>query len=401
MNILHVIPSFAPAWRYGGPIVASLVLTTALAKRGHYVKVFTTNKDGSSVLPVQPGKPLNMEGIEVTYFPVQFPKWYYFSFKLSNALKQELPKFDIVHIHSVYLWPTTIASYWCRKMKIPYIIRPAGLLDSININKDYESFIGSYISKIKKNGYIKLFGKYDLHGAKGIQYTSQYEMDSSIKLEINNKGKVIPIGVDLPKSSATYGNRTGSNVEPGSKTLLVVARLDPIKGIDRLIAVISNLYQLRKDFKLIIGGSGEASYERKLQEMIKRNGLSDVVHMIGSVNPTEKNIIFQKSDLFILLSHHENFGVAVAEAMSMNLPVVISNNVGIHDYVKDYGAGLVFGKDNPELIAHQISKLLDNPNLMNQMGKNGRDLCENEFAWDKIAFETEKYYEELISNESN
>ena len=226
-------------------------------------------------------------------------------------------------------------------------------------------------------------------------------MDSSIKLEINNKGKVIPIGVDLPKSSATYGNRTGSNVEPGSKTLLVVARLDPIKGIDRLIAVISNLYQLRKDFKLIIGGSGEASYERKLQEMIKRNGLSDVVHMIGSVNPTEKNIIFQKSDLFILLSHHENFGVAVAEAMSMNLPVVISNNVGIHDYVKDYGAGLVFGKDNPELIAHQISKLLDDPNLMNQMGKNGRDLCDNEFAWDKIAFETEKYYEELISNESN
>ena len=135
--------------------------------------------------------------------------------------------------------------------------------------------------------------------------------------------------------------------------------------------------------------------------MIKRNGLSGVVHMIGSVNPTEKNIIFQQSDLFILLSHHENFGVAVAEAMSMNLPVVISNNVGIHDYVKDYGAGLVFGKDNPELIAHQISKLLDDPNLMNQMGKNGRELCENEFAWDKIAFETEKYYEELISNESN
>ena len=85
MNILHVIPSFAPAWRYGGPIVASLGLTNALAKRGHFVKVFTTNKDGPSVLSVQTEKPLQMSGVEVIYFPVEFPKWYYFSLKLSKA----------------------------------------------------------------------------------------------------------------------------------------------------------------------------------------------------------------------------------------------------------------------------------------------------------------------------
>ena len=73
MNILHVIPSFAPAWRYGGPIIASLGLTTALAKRGHNVKVFTTNKDGDGILPVEIGKPVSMQGIEVTYFPIGFP----------------------------------------------------------------------------------------------------------------------------------------------------------------------------------------------------------------------------------------------------------------------------------------------------------------------------------------
>ena len=401
MNILHVIPSFAPAWRYGGPIAASLGLTTALAKRGHYVKVFTTNKDGSGVLPVQTGKPLPMAGIEVTYFPVEFPKWYYFSLKLSKALKHELPNFDIVHIHSVYLWPTTIASYWCRKMKIPYVIRPAGLLDSINVNKNYEGLIASYMSKIKKNVYMKLFGKYDLYNAKGIQYTSQYEMDSSFKRGIKKKGKIIPIGVDIPQTNKQSINHTSSRIEPKLKTLLFLSRLDPIKGIETLIETINILYQLRKDFKLVIGGSGEIGYEGKLHEMIENNGLGDIVHMIGNVSPNDKNEIFENSDLFILLSRHENFGVVVAEAMSMHLPVVISNNVGIHNYVKDYGAGLVIDKDNPEFIANEISNLLDDPNLMNQMGKKGRSLCENEFAWDKIAWQTEKYYEELILNESN
>tara|TARA_B100000029_G_C17551740_1_gene950333 strand:+ start:68 stop:928 length:861 start_codon:yes stop_codon:yes gene_type:complete len=286
-------------------------------------------------------------------------------------------------------------------MKIPYIIRPAGLLDSININKNYESLITSSISKFKKNGYMKLFGKHDLRGAKGIQYTSQYEMDSSSKWRISNNGKVIPIGVDIPKASIKLEKQMGTQADPGLKRLLFLSRLDPIKGIDRLLETISSLYQLRKDFKLYIAGSGEPSYENKLSEMIEHKGLSEIVDMVGNISPDKKHQVFQNSDLFILLSHHENFGVVVAEAMSMNLPVVISSNVGLNDYVRDYEAGLVVEDDSPKLIAAQISELLDDPNRMNQMGENGRNLCENKFAWDVIACQTEKFYEELIFNESN
>ena len=98
-------------------------------------------------------------------------------------------------------------------MKIPYIIRPAGLLDSINVNKSYEGFIASYMSKIKKNSYMKLFGKYDLNGAKGIQYTSQYELDSSSKWGIKKKGKIIPIGVDISQKNHQAGNSASSETE--------------------------------------------------------------------------------------------------------------------------------------------------------------------------------------------
>ena len=394
MNILHVIPSFAPAWRYGGPIIASLGLTTSLAKRGHNVKVFTTNKDGNGILPVEIGKPVLMQGIEVTYFPVGFPRWYYFSFKLSHALKHNLPDFDIVHIHSVYLWPTTIAAYWCRKLKIPYLVRPLGMLDSINVEKDYEYKIASFMSKIKKNTYMKFIGKNDLNNAAGIHYTSQYEKDLSSKWKIKTENAVIPLGVDIPKSNIrSRGHKTAGKL----KTILFLYRLDQIKVIETLIKTINILYQIRKDFNLIIGGSGTKEYELKLRKIIDDNGLNDVISMIGNVGQLDKNNIFENADLFVLLSLHENFGIAVAEAMSMNLPVIISNNVGIQNHVKDYGAGVVISENDPELIACQIGDLLDDDKLRIEMGNKARYLCENEFAWDKVARQTEKYYELILS----
>ena len=356
--------------------------------------MFTTNKDGNGILPVEIGKPVLMQGIEVTYFPVGFPRWYYFSFKLSHALKHNLPDFDIVHIHSVYLWPTTIAAYWCRKLKIPYLVRPLGMLDSINVEKDYEYKIASFMSKIKKNTYMKFIGKNDLNNAAGIHYTSQYEKDLSSKWKIKTENVVIPLGVDIPKSNIrSRGHKTAGKL----KTILFLSRLDPIKGIETLIKTINILYQIRKDFNLIIGGSGTKEYELKLRKIIDDNGLNDVISMIGNVGQLDKNNIFENADLFVLLSLHENFGIAVAEAMAMNLPVIISNNVGIQNHVKDYGAGVVISENDPELIACQIGDLLDDDKLRIEMGNKARYLCENEFAWDKVARQTEKYYELILS----
>ena len=164
-------------------------------------------------------------------------------------MKHNLPDFDIVHIHSVYLWPTTIAAYWCRKLKIPYLVRPLGMLDSINVEKDYEYKIASFMSKIKKNTYMKFIGKNDLNNAAGIHYTSQYEKDLSSKWKIKTENAVIPLGVDIPKSNIrSRGHKTAGKL----KTILFLSRLDPIKGIETLIKTINILYQIRKDFNLII-----------------------------------------------------------------------------------------------------------------------------------------------------
>ena len=77
------------------------------------------------------------------------------------------------------------------------------------------------------------------------------------------------------------------------KTILFLSRLDPIKGIETLIETINILYQIRKDFNLIIGGSGTKEYELKLRKIIDDNGLNDVISMIGNVGQLDKNNIFE------------------------------------------------------------------------------------------------------------
>ena len=114
MNVLHVIPSFAP--RYGGPIVAAVGLTRELARRGHDVTVATTNVDGPGELDVPLSRPVPMDGVDVWYFPIQRPRWYHFSAPMGRALRELVRGSDVVHIHSVFLWPTTVAAFWCRRL---------------------------------------------------------------------------------------------------------------------------------------------------------------------------------------------------------------------------------------------------------------------------------------------
>src|SRR5262245_33405590 len=100
MRILHVIPSYLPAVRYGGPIFAAHALCKALAARGHEVQVFTTNIDGSGTSPVPVGLPVNLEGVQVRYFPCPLLRRLYWAPALAHCLANEVGKLNIIHLHS-------------------------------------------------------------------------------------------------------------------------------------------------------------------------------------------------------------------------------------------------------------------------------------------------------------
>src|ERR1700758_2509415 len=128
LRVLHVVPTYFPAIRYGGPIFAVHGLCRALAARGHRIEVFTTNVDGPNDSAVPLGTPVALDSVHVSYFPSTNFRRLYWSPQLGRALKAELPKFTVVHLHSVFLWPTWAAARIARKARIPYVISPRGML---------------------------------------------------------------------------------------------------------------------------------------------------------------------------------------------------------------------------------------------------------------------------------
>src|SRR5262245_6236583 len=130
MRILHVVPSYHPAVRYGGPVRSVHGLARALVTRGHEVHVYTTNVDGPSNADVPLRVSVDLDGVSVWYFPTTMGRRLYRSLDMDRALGMNMARFDIVHIHSVFLWPTTAAARTARACRVPYILAPRGMLVS-------------------------------------------------------------------------------------------------------------------------------------------------------------------------------------------------------------------------------------------------------------------------------
>jgi glycosyltransferase involved in cell wall biosynthesis len=398
MKILHVIPSFVPAWRYGGPVFAAAGLTKALAKSGHVVTVFTTNIDGPELLDVPVTQEINLNGVNVWYFPVQRPRRYCASELLSNELQRRLLEFDIVHIHSVFLWPTTIASYWCRRLHVPYIIRPAGMLDPICMTKPYMSLWRSAPSRLKKHLYLRTLGEIEIRSAAAVHFTSEQEKQESRLPFRSPRAIIVPLGVEL--AEAIPEERTDSVYQlfpklKGKKVVLFLSRLDPMKGLDLLCAASHLLFKKRDDFVLVIAGAGPVSFQRSIQRLTQRYGIADQVLFTGMVIGREKQALLNVADVFVLPSYHENFGLAVTEAMANGIPVIISDRVNISEAIKDAGAGSVVKLDATD-IATAIASTLDDAAGARKMAENGRTLVRSRFNWDRIAADLLHLYAEIV-----
>ena len=396
MRVLHVIPSFAP--RYGGPIVAAAGLTRELARRGHDVTVATTNVDGPGELDVPLGSPVPMDGVDVWYFPIQRPRWYHFSAPMGRALRDLVRRSDVVHIHSVFLWPTTVAAFWCRRYGVPYLVRTTGSLSPAALSKRYEGPRASTASRAKKRLYLSTLGRRDLGGASALHFTSEAERVAASRLRSSPMGRVIPLGADAPPPSRIDDRVSVQQQYPslyGRKIVLFLSRLDTKKGLDVLAEAAESLAESRDDFSLVVAGSGTPEYEGEVRAIYGRHGLSERTVFTGMVVGDDKWGLLREADVFVLPSRHENFGIAVVEAMASGTPVVISDQVDIHREIAEAGAGLVTTLD-PAEVAGAIGRLLDDPDAAERMGRAGEALAARRYSWERVAADVEALYEEVV-----
>ena len=134
MKILCVIPTYVPAYDIGGPVKTTHDLCRTLVKKGIEVSVYTTDLSAFGRVDVPIQDPVDIDGVNVTYFSAGEPVAYNYAPSMGKALMENVSQYDLVHIHSIYLYPTLVAARVCRKENVPYIINPFGALDPDMIN---------------------------------------------------------------------------------------------------------------------------------------------------------------------------------------------------------------------------------------------------------------------------
>jgi len=393
MKILCVVPSYFPAFKYGGPTASIHNLNKSLVKRGIEVTVFTTNV-GLEKTPVN--SELNVDGVKVFYFNFtkifEFlgPSGWQFSRPMSLALKNKLKDFDLVYLSAIWNYPTAIAAHYCRKYKKPYVVSTRGALYPFAVKS----------KAWKKWLYYKLVSQRDLKNASAVHYTTADEMEKCHSfLGLKNKAFVAPNVIDFsdylnlpPKNQF----RDSYKIPGDKKIVLFLGRIHFIKGLDTLIPAFARVADKNPQAVLVLAGGDEDGYRKTVEDLVKKHDLENRVIFTGMITGKEKTSALQDADVFVLPSYSESFGMSAVEAMYFSLPVVITENAGIASDIARAGAGIVIKKEETPL-ENAISKILNNPDLAGKMGKQGRKLVETEFSGLAVADKFIRVYNEILN----
>ncbi len=389
MKILHVQETLSPM--SGGPSTVLPQLARAQAAAGHDVVIATTNRGPSNEVYHEAGwDTLPSCSVPVFYAPVQFSTLR-ISRQLGRYLWSAIPDFDIVHVHGLYRFPTTTAAAISRRRKIPYVVRPHGALDPY-------LYARSTRGRLRlKRIYERLFDLPNLNAAGALHFTAEEERRRASFLELRSPSFVVPNGVEwgrfevLPERGRLR-EAWGSGDAP---VVLFLGRFHQKKGLDLLVPAFDLIRQSKPNARLVIAGPESDAYGHEVRRWVSERGLDAYVHFAGPLHGEDVVQAYVDSDVFVLPSYTENFGMTVVEAMSCALPVVISDQVNIHAEIANGSAGLVTRCEADE-VCEALLTLLGDADLRAAMGAAGREMVKVLYSWPAIVDALTREYQGLI-----
>lgn len=374
MRFLHVVPTYLPAVRYGGPIRSVHALCRALAADGHDVHVFTTNVDGPGDSDVPLGRPVDVEGVKVTYFPCRTLRRLYWSPPMARALAASIASFDVAHLHAVYLWPILAGARAARAAGVPYVISPRGMLVPELIRRR---------SRWVKAAWIALVERANLEAAAAVHTTSSVEAAHLARFGWKLPLVVtIPHGVDdpPPPSDAPLSHDIVAAVAQGP-LVLSFGRLSWEKALERLVDALPQV----PDARVVMAGDDTDGYAASLVARARAAGVDGRLIIVARhVAGPDKEALFGAARLFAMTSLSENFGLAAFEAMRRGVPVLTTSAVGMSEIVHESGGGRVVEADAAS-IAAGMAAMLDDPAASRAMGEAGRAHVVAHYGWRTVA----------------
>jgi glycosyltransferase involved in cell wall biosynthesis len=389
MKVLHVIPSIAKV--KGGPTQIILEMVKALRECGVDAEIATTDDNGDERLDLPLRQRLEYEQVPVWFLPRCFPplRDFIFSADLTRWLWQHLANYDILQTHYLFSFAPTCAAAIARQQKIPYIVTPHGMLTPWALAHQH----------LKKQIYSTI-ERHNLNQAVAIHCSTPEESQDVRNFQVSTPSFIVPYGVHLPipQLQAKQHIRRAYGIPETTPIILFFSRLHPKKRPDLLLAALNKLASQNHDFHLLMAGSGDPEYLSYLTNLVSSLGLQSQTSMTGFVTGQKKDLLLQGSDLFVLPSFSENFGIAVAEAMVVGLPVIITPGVQIAPEIAEAKAGLIV-EGEVDAVADATLELLLSPELRHKLGENGKRLVSRRYCWSAIAQNLSFVYSALLQKQ--
>ena len=361
MRVLHLVSFYKPAWKLGGPVHSVSRLCEGLSQLGADVDVFTSDSAGfSGKLDVEVGKPSDVDGVRVTYLRTLGYWRFFYTPDLLSLLKKRVREFDIVHVTGSFTffqlaWRITIL-----RKTIPFVVSPRGSFMTNAMQR-------GVLKRLKKEAFLKVVESPVITLASAVHCVTEMERKAVEAHFPKASTFVVPNGLDISEfetlpARGRLRHRLGLSTD--SFVFLYLGRLHAHKGLDLTIKAFASILHNGCNADLIVAGDPEFGSDKEWRDIARDERASEHVHFIGHVSGLDKRACFADADALILNSYSENFGISVAEALVSGLPVVISDQAGISDWVIENRAGIV--------VPQEISRIVEAMRLMVQSPEDFR-----------------------------
>lgn len=327
---------------FGGSGVVATELGIALAEHGHEIHFITYKQ------PVR----LQLLHNNVHYHEVSVPSYPLFHYqpyelalssKLVNMAK--LHEIEIVHVH--YAIPHAYAGYMAKQM-----LAQEGIFIPM-----VTTLHGTDITLVGSHPFYKPAVTFSINNSDAVTSVSQSLKDDTLRLfNIKKEIEVVPNFIDTKKYENLYSNCERELIASNNEKIIThISNIRKVKRVDDVIEIFDRI-QKELPAKLVIVGDGPE--KESLENLCKKKGIDEKVLFVGNSHEVDKILCF--SDLFILPSEHESFGLVALEAMVCGVPVISSNAGGL-----------------PEVNIHGESGYLSNVGNVDEMAKNALKILVN------------------------
>lgn len=293
------------------------------------------------------------------------------------SLRQMLTAFapDLIHIHGMWCYPEVAAA----SLGVPYLVSPHGMLDPWALRN----------SQLKKRLFAALFEHRVFAGARAIHALCASEAASIQNFHPGKSVATIPNGVAVPAEISPLPTADGK------KQLLFLGRLHPKKGVENLLRAFLRLNHA--DWRLVIAGWDQNGYQNMLETIWRAAGSPECVVFAGPVFGEQKERMLRRSSAFILPSFSEGLPMAVLEAWSYRLPVLMTDFCNLPEGFAANAALRI--EPDEELLTRQLGEFFAmSDGGLADLGGRGQALVRDRFTWQKVADSFLHWYDDAVKS---